>query len=151
MGYLCTPDGRESEAKKILKIIDWPTPRDLTEMRAFLGVCVYYRIWIAGFAVIAAPLYALLRKDESFLWGVEQHWAMQDLKAALVSAPILMPINYEVMEERPIIVGVDTSLHRWGGYLGQESKDQICRHVIRYKSGIWSKAEIKYNTRKQEC
>ena len=83
-----------------------------------------------------APLYVLLWKDESFLWGVEQHWVMQDLKAALVSAPILMPIDYEVVEERPIIIGVDTSLYGWGGYLGQESKDQIRRHIIKYKNNI---------------
>ena len=76
MGYLYTSDGREFEAKKILKIINWPTPRDLTEMQIFLNMCVYYRIWIAGFAVITAPLYMLLWKDESFLWGVEQHQAM---------------------------------------------------------------------------
>ena len=60
MGYLCTPDGQEFEAKKILKIMDWPTPRDLTEIRAFLDIYIYYRIWIAGFIVIAAPLYTLL-------------------------------------------------------------------------------------------
>ena len=59
---------------------------------------------------------------------------MQDLKAALVSAPIFMSINYKIMEERPIIIGVDASLHKWGGYLGQKSKDQIHRHVIKYKN-----------------
>ena len=73
---------------------------------------------------------------------------MQDLKAALVSAPILMPIDYEVVEERPIIVGVDASLRGWGGYLDQKSKDQTRRHVTRYESGTWSKAEAKYDTRK---
>ena len=61
---------------------------------------------------------------------------MQDLKAALVSAPIFMPINYEVMEECPIIIGVDMSLYRWGGYLGQKSKDQTCKYIIRYKNSI---------------
>ena len=73
---------------------------------------------------------------------------MQDLKAALVNALILMPINYEIIEERPIIIGVDASLHKWGGYLGQESKDQIYKHVTKYKNNIWLKAEAKYNTRK---
>ena len=43
---------------------------------------------------------------------------MQDLKAALVNAPIFMPIDYEIVEERPIIVGVDANLCGWGGYLG---------------------------------
>ena len=75
---------------------------------------------------------------------------MQDLKTALVSVPILIFINYEIIEERPIIVGVDISFYEWGGYLGQKSKDQTRRHIIKYESGTWSKAEAKYNIRKQK-
>ena len=61
---------------------------------------------------------------------------MQDLKAALVSAPIFMPIDYKIVEERPIIIGVDTNLYRWGGYLSQKSKDQTRKYIIRYENGI---------------
>ena len=73
MGYLCTPDGREPEAKKILKIMDWPTPINLNKTRAFLGICIYYHIWITGFIMMAAPLYILFQKNKTFIWGVEQH------------------------------------------------------------------------------
>ena len=59
MGYLCTPDDKELETKKILKIINWPMPINLIETRVFLGIYIYYYIWITRFAVITAPLYIL--------------------------------------------------------------------------------------------
>ena len=59
MGYFYTPDGRESEAKKILKIIDWLIPINLIKTKVFLGICIYYYIWIIKFIIMAAPLYIL--------------------------------------------------------------------------------------------
>jgi hypothetical protein len=35
----------------------------LKDIRAFIGLVGYYRIWIKGFAIIAYPLYNLIKKD----------------------------------------------------------------------------------------
>ena len=59
MGYFYTPDSRELKAKKILKIMDWPILINLIKTRVFLGIYIYYYIWITRFAVMAAPLYIL--------------------------------------------------------------------------------------------
>ena len=73
MGYFCIPNDRELKAKKILKIMNWPTSINLTETKAFLGIYVYYYIWIIRFAVMATPLYILFQKNKTFIWGIEQH------------------------------------------------------------------------------
>lgn len=59
VGYVCDGQGKHPETTKVLKVLDWPIPIDLTEARAFIGICVYYRIWIKNFAEIAWPIYWL--------------------------------------------------------------------------------------------
>jgi len=61
---VCGIDGRTPEEAKIRKITRWPACADLTDVRAFLGICVYYRIWIKDFSTIAELLFKLGRKKE---------------------------------------------------------------------------------------
>ena len=46
LGFLCDANGRHPDHDKVRKILDWPVPLDGTQIRAFLGICVYYRQWI---------------------------------------------------------------------------------------------------------
>lgn len=63
VGYVTDSGGTHPEVAKLIKIINWPEPMDATGARAFIGICVYYKIWIEGFAILAEPIYRLLKKD----------------------------------------------------------------------------------------
>ena len=52
---------------KVRAILDWPRPRNVHEVRQFLGLVGYYRRYIAGFSRIAAPLSDLLVEADSEL------------------------------------------------------------------------------------
>ena len=67
VGFVCDIKRRHPDAAKVIKILDWPDPIDTTGARAFLGVCVYYRIWIYDFATIAEPIYRMLKKGVNFV------------------------------------------------------------------------------------
>lgn len=54
-------DGARSK-KKVQKIIDWPTPKSIKDARAFIGIVVYYWIFIRRFAVTVVPIFELFRK-----------------------------------------------------------------------------------------
>jgi len=71
IGYICSFEERLPETAKIIKILEWPAPRDITQARAFISVCVYYRIWIACFTEITVPIYELFRKNWVFVWTYE--------------------------------------------------------------------------------
>ena len=60
VGYRCNGKGRYPEELKVAKIIYWKDCEDVTSARAFLGVCVYYRIWVEDFAIKAEPIFQLL-------------------------------------------------------------------------------------------
>ena len=56
VGMVCDYNGRHPEARKVQKILDWPIPRTLRQARGFVGIAVYYRIFIHGFTIIGAPI-----------------------------------------------------------------------------------------------
>ena len=148
VGFICDSDGRHPDTSKVLKILDWPECINVTAARAFMGVCVYYRIWIKDFAQVAAPIYRLFKKNTAFEWGREQTEAMDLLKLALTSPPALVSLDY-TEGAGDIILAVDASLDGWGGVLMQLVKGK--RHPSRYESGIWSNAERNYDATKREC
>jgi hypothetical protein len=149
VGYVCDVQGRHPVSSKTAKIDSWPDCCNLKECRSFMGLCGYYRIWVIGYAIIAAPIYNLFIKGTPFLWGKAQRNAMAQLKMAITSAPALMPIRYDE-PLLAIFVMVDASLEGWGGVLEQEDAEGQ-RHPARFESGVWSEAERNYDACKREC
>ena len=48
---------------KVKAILKWPQPKNVTEIRSFLGLAGYYRRFVEGFAKITKPMTALTRKE----------------------------------------------------------------------------------------
>ena len=151
VGFVTDADGRRPDTAKVIKIQEWKVCENESEVRSFLGVCVFYRLWIKDFGRIAEPLYRLLKKDVPFVWGYEQAAALEGLKAALTEAPALAKINYSE-GAGDIILTVDASITGWGAVLQQLSiEDKKRRHPIRYESGLWNTVEQNYDATKREC
>ena len=69
LGSLITRDGILPDPAKIQSIVEWPRPLNLTETRAYVGICSYYRRHIRNFAEIARPLYGLMKKGSTIRMG----------------------------------------------------------------------------------
>ena len=50
----------------MVKICDWPLCKNVTDIRAFLGVTGYMCIWIKNYSTIACPLHDLTHKGQPF-------------------------------------------------------------------------------------
>ena len=151
VGYVCDKYGRHPQISKIEKIVTWPTPNNPVELRGFLGICVYYRIWIDGFAYITVVFYRLLKKNAKWEWTSEHDEQFCVLKEALTNPPALISIDYNPGHGL-IIVAVDASKRGWGACMMQALVgDPKKRRPSRYESGIWTVAESNYDAGKREC
>lgn len=149
VGWTCDQSGRRAGVGAVERIMTWPTPRSLKEIRSFLGAAAYFRILIEDFQILAAPLYDVLKgRRPTFIWKEPQQGAFERLKTALSSDPVVKPIDYQA---RPlqIIIAVDASESGWGAVLLQERNGT--RYPARYESGSWTETERKYDAGKREC
>jgi len=64
LGIVIGPNGIEMEAEKADGILSWPKPKNIKDVRKFLGLTNYYRRFIRDFAQVARPMNMLTRKDE---------------------------------------------------------------------------------------
>ncbi|XP_053212264.1 uncharacterized protein LOC128395805 [Panonychus citri] len=90
LGHKITKEGQYPDENKLTAIKNYPLPANLTDLRAFVALCSYFRRFIEGFAITAKPLTNLTRKEIGFNWGKEQDDAFQELKSKLTNPPLLV-------------------------------------------------------------
>ena len=132
---LLAVDGIRPVESKILELRRWPSPKNVGQVRAFLGLAGYYRKMIPHFAQLAAPLNALLKKDTKFLWDLDCQRGFDALKAKLMEEPIMAYPKAGC----PYILDTDASNVAAGAVLSQVQDGK--EHVIAYWSRAWSPSQ----------
>ena len=146
LGFTISDSGLAPDSKKVEAISRYPTPKDLTELRRFLGMASYYRRFISGFSDIASPLNRLTQKDMPFVWDENCENAFQTIKEQLMSSPVLAfpePNGDYILYTDASDVGVGAVLvHEDEG--GEE-------RVISYASKAFSGSEKNWTTTEKEA
>eukprot|EP00253_Pinus_taeda_P013802 PITA_13802 len=93
LGHVIGEDRVKVHWEKIKAILDWPTPKNVTETRGFLGICTYYRGFIRGFPQLATPLTNLTKKGATEWTKVTQE-AFKRLKKVMSNCPVLALPNF---------------------------------------------------------
>ncbi|KAJ8033437.1 hypothetical protein HOLleu_23675 [Holothuria leucospilota] len=144
LGYVVSKKGVATDPQKVTDVKDWPRPQNLTDVRSFLGLCGYYRRFIEGFADIAAPLFKLTEKKQTFDWDTDCETAVQRLKEALTSAPVLAYPN----SCGRFILDTDASDFGVGAVLSQIQDGE--EKVVSYFSKAMTKQEKRYCVTRKE-
>ncbi|KAK4389748.1 Retrovirus-related Pol polyprotein from transposon opus [Sesamum angolense] len=90
LGHVIYGDGVMPDPSQVRAIMEWRVPKNVTEVRSFLGLAGYYRRFVEGFSIIAGPLTKLLRKGVTFQWTEQCQQSFDELKKRLTSTPILV-------------------------------------------------------------
>lgn len=146
LGHVVKDGKIYADPEKTRVVTEWPAPTNIIQLRQFLGLANYYRRFVNGFAVIAAPLYELLKKKSVWNWHSGANIAFERLKAALTSSPCLRPPDYS----KPFIVQTDASGVGISGILAQRD-DEGNEHPIHFVSRQLCDAEKNYHATEQEC
>ncbi|KAL4355348.1 hypothetical protein GQ457_06G015890 [Hibiscus cannabinus] len=117
LGYRISGGFISMDKSKVQIILDWGTPKNIKELRGFLGLSGYYRWFIKGYGGIVKPLTELLKKD-AWEWNVEAAAAMLQLKKAMVEAPVLALPNFS----KQFVLETDASAFGVGDVLIQEGR-----------------------------
>ena len=62
LGHVINEHGVHTDPSKIKCIKNWQLPQSIKEVRSFLGLCSYYRRFIANYSHVAKPLTRLTEK-----------------------------------------------------------------------------------------
>ncbi|GJR97908.1 putative nucleotidyltransferase, ribonuclease H [Tanacetum coccineum] len=89
LGHLIDSQGLHVDPAKIEAVKNWTSPTTPTEIRQFLGLAGYYRIFIKDFSKIAKSLTELTQKNKKYIWGEDQELDFQLLKQKLCESLIL--------------------------------------------------------------
>ena len=145
LGHQVSEEGISTDPEKIQTIKEWPQPRNVKEVRQFVGLASYYRKFIRSFATICKPLHKLTEKDQLFVWTPEAQTAFDTIKTLLTTAPVLSYVDPSgqgfVLDADASNVGIGSILHQL-----QDGEEK----VIGYFSRCLTRAERKYCTTRKE-
>ena len=125
LGVVIGPNGIEMEKEKVNGVLSWPQPKNVKDIRKFLGLANYYRRFIKDFARVARPINMLTRKDVKWQWGVEQQKAFDELKGMFTTKPVLAALDLD----KEFRVEANVSNYATGGVLSIKCSDEIWRPV----------------------
>jgi hypothetical protein len=90
LGIIASREGIRVDPTKVTQAVNWPVPKNVKNVQEFLGFANFYRRFIANYSKVARPLFDLLHKDQSWKWTEKEQKALDEMKFALQSAPVLI-------------------------------------------------------------
>ena len=142
---MVSENGVSTDPSKVSKILDRPIPRNVSELRSFLGLSSYYRRFIKDFAKMAVPLHRLTEKNKPFVWSESCLEAFNELKRELTNHAILAyPDFNKELTQTQAIMGLAASFHKSKG-TRKESLDMP--QSVSYEA----RASILYNQERAPC
>jgi len=145
LGVVIGPNGIEMEEEKVDRVLSWLEPKNMKDVRKFLGLANYYRRFIKDFAQVARPINVLMRKDVKWQWEVEQQKAFDKLKRVFTIKPVLVVLDLD----KEFRVEAGTSNYTTGGVLSMKCLDKMWR-LVAFISKSLSDTERNYEIHDKE-
>jgi len=60
--------------------LDWPSPRNVTEVQSFVGFINFYQHFIQDFLHVSKPPHLLTKRGEAWRWTEDEQKAFEELK-----------------------------------------------------------------------
>ena len=144
--HLISDQGIYPLPEKLDTIQNMLKPRNSKEIKQFLGLCGYYRMFVPCFADISRPLAKLTGHEVKWNWCTKCDLSFQMMKDYLISEPILKYPD----TSKPYTIFTDTSKYGWAGVLTQEhtsvvyGKEVTANHPVSFVSGMFHGSQLNW-------
>ena len=145
LGHTIDRDGIHPTPDKVQAVQQGPTPKNVTELKAFLGLLNYYDKFMPNLATTLKPLYNLLQESTKWRWTDKEKKDFEASKKLLLSSQVLTHYNPELQ----LVLACDASQYGLGAVLSQRYPNGEERPVG-YASRTLSKAEQNYSQIEKE-
>eukprot|EP00731_Ephydatia_muelleri_P018713 Em0011g753a len=139
LGHRIDAEGLHPLESKIEAMVKVPPPKNVAELKSFLGMVNYYAKFLPNLSTTISPLYTLLKKNSRWQWTEECSQAFLAAKGMLTSSKVLAHYNPKLS----LILATDASSYGVGAVLTQVSEEGTERPIA-YVSRTLSDAERNY-------
>ena len=145
LGHVIDANGLRPLPEKVQAIQHAPTPKNVTELKSYLGLLTYFGKFLPNLSTCLAPFYKLLSKHEKCEWSSEQERAFQESKDLLTSSQLLVHFDPKL----PLLLACDASAYGIGAVLAHTMPDGS-EKPIGYASRTLNSAEQNYSWLEKE-
>lgn len=146
LGFVLNAVGISPDPEKIDLIHRFPTPRNVKEVRTFLGICNFYRRFAEQFATVVAPILGLLKKGAPWEWTERCSLSFEAAKKLFTERCVALHPDFT----RDFILYADASGYGLGAKLVQVG-DEGEEKLIAFSSRSLIAAERAYTVTEREC
>jgi hypothetical protein len=141
LGFVISVNELNMDPSKVEVIKNWPSPRNVFEVRSFHGLAIFYRKFIRNFSGNSAAMMDMVKKrHKSFHWTAEAEKSFNMLKRKITEQPVLVLPDFK----KAFQVKCDASGYAVGVVLSQEDRP------VAYFSEKLDEAKLKYSTYDKE-
>ena len=146
LGNIVSSEDVSPDPDKIEAIVNLPAPKNVIEVRSFLGMINQLSKFTDHLADKTKPLRDLLSKKNSWSWSYAQDKGFKEIKTCLISPPVLALYDCN----RRTKVSSDASAYGLGGVVLQQQDDKLWKPVA-YFSRALTNVEAHYSPIEKEC
>lgn len=140
LGHIISKEGLKKDRSRLDAIFKMPHPKDVSEVRSWIGMVNYYSKFIPNLSIKLKPVYDLLQKNVNFIWSKECDKSFEIIKRDIISDNILIHFNRKL----PIRLACDASQNGIGAVLSHILPNGSDRPIT-FISRVYSKAEKNYS------
>ncbi|KAK3528991.1 hypothetical protein QTP70_014114 [Hemibagrus guttatus] len=139
LGHVIDASGLHTSPSKVKAIVDAPVPKNVSQLRSFLGLLNYYGRFIPNIAMLLKPLHKLLCHENNWKWTSECQESFIRAKETLLRSNALTHFDPAL----PIQLACDASPYGVGAVLSHIMPNGQERPIA-FASRSLSKAEANY-------
>lgn len=124
LGHCIDDRGVHADEDKMSRIREWRTPRNYNDVERFLELVQYISHFMPDLSAYSGPLHKMVWNGHTFEWRPLHQKCFDMIKALMLKAPILRPVDHT--KEEPIWVICDASTSGIGAMYGQGKEWQNC-------------------------